>query len=88
MDCTLRVKKTRERDGIAKRIDRTIAERVRCVLFDGNQPKQLRAEATVTEAYCVNLPERMVWCRHTVVQQTTTTEALKSLRLYCVALCG
>lgn len=51
MECTLTVKKTPEHNGIAERMIRTIAERVRCVLFEGNLPEELWAEAAVTSAF-------------------------------------
>jgi hypothetical protein len=41
MECTLTIKKKPEHNGIAERMNRTLAERIRCVLFEGNLPTQL-----------------------------------------------
>lgn len=63
MECTLTIKKTLEHNGIAERMNRTLAERTRCVLFEGNLPTQLWAEAAMTCAYCLNLlPDKVLGC--------------------------
>ena len=55
MSYTLTIKTTPEQYGIAERMSRTIAEKICCLLSDGNLPEQLRVGAAVTSGYCVKL---------------------------------
>lgn len=55
MVCEVTMRKTPEKNDVAERIIRSIAERARCFLIDGDFRKQLWAEAVKTSAYCINL---------------------------------
>lgn len=43
-----------QQNGLAERMNRTLVERARCMLFDAHLPKQLWGEALATAAYIVN----------------------------------
>lgn len=45
---------TPEQNGVAERMNRTLVEKARCMLFDAKLPMQFWAEAVVTAAYVVN----------------------------------
>lgn len=45
---------TPEQNGVAERMNRTIVERARCLLFDASLPKALWAEAVSTSVYLIN----------------------------------
>lgn len=45
---------TPEQNGLAERVNRTIVERARCMLFEANLPKVFWAEATATAVYLIN----------------------------------
>ena len=45
---------TPEQNGLAERINRTLVERARCLLFEAKLPKSFWAEAVATAAYLVN----------------------------------
>lgn len=45
---------TPEQNGLAERVNRTIVERARCMLFEADLPKSFWAEATATAVYLVN----------------------------------
>lgn len=49
------MKKTPEQNGVAERMIRTIAERTRCFLIDGDFSEQLWTEAVLASAFCTNL---------------------------------
>lgn len=57
----LTVPHTPEHNGIAERMNRTIVEKVRCMLFDSGLSDKFWAEAAVTAAYLINrIPCRSV----------------------------
>lgn len=43
-----------QQNGLAERMNRTLVERAKCMLFDAQLPKQLWAEALATAAYIIN----------------------------------
>lgn len=43
-----------QQNGLAERMNRTLVERAKCMLFDAGLPKQYWAEATATAAYIIN----------------------------------
>lgn len=43
-----------QQNGLAERMNRTLVERAKCMLFDAALPKQFLAEATATAAYIIN----------------------------------
>ncbi|KXJ72145.1 hypothetical protein RP20_CCG018741 [Aedes albopictus] len=45
---------TPEQNGLAERVNRTIVERARCMLYEANLPKSFWAEAAATAVYLVN----------------------------------
>lgn len=45
---------TPEQNGLAERVNRTIVERARCMLYEAGLPKSFWAEATATAVYLVN----------------------------------
>lgn len=44
-----------EQNGVAERINRTLVERIRCMLIDSGLDERFWAEAAVTAAYLTNL---------------------------------
>lgn len=62
---------TPEQNGVAERINRTLIERVRCILIDSGLSKQFWAEALSTATYLIN----RVPCRN---ERTITPEELWS----------
>ncbi|OWZ10532.1 LOW QUALITY PROTEIN: hypothetical protein PHMEG_00016610 [Phytophthora megakarya] len=55
MECSLTVKHTPEKNGVAERMIRTVTERMRCRLVHFELPQELWAEAAVTAAFYVNI---------------------------------
>ncbi|KAH9669834.1 Integrase catalytic domain-containing protein [Citrus sinensis] len=49
------VRHTPQQNGLAERMNRTLVEKVRCMLFNENLSKHLWAEAVTTTAYLVNM---------------------------------
>nr|QHA33696.1 Gag-Pol polyprotein [Atrato Retro-like virus] len=45
---------TPEQNGLAERINRTVVERARCMLYEAKLPKSFWAEATATAVYLIN----------------------------------
>ena len=48
------VRHTPQQNGLAERMNRTLVEKVRCMLFNANLSKHFWAEAVTTAAYLVN----------------------------------
>ncbi|GMF41340.1 unnamed protein product [Phytophthora fragariaefolia] len=55
MTCSPTIKHTPEHNGVAERMNRTISERMRCLLNHFDLPEQLWAVAAVTAAYYINI---------------------------------
>lgn len=55
MECIVRIKKTPEQNDVAKRMIRTISEKIRCCLHLGQFNQELWAEAAITCVYVLNL---------------------------------
>ncbi|KAE8905453.1 hypothetical protein PF007_g29092 [Phytophthora fragariae] len=55
MTCSPSIKHTPEQNGVAERMNRTITERMRCLLNHFQLPQELWAEAAVTATYYVNI---------------------------------
>ena len=49
------VRHTPQQNGVAERMNRTLMEKVKCMLFNAQLPKSFWAEATSTACYLINL---------------------------------
>ncbi|XP_057654122.1 uncharacterized protein LOC130892631 [Diorhabda carinulata] len=77
---------TPEHNGLAERMNRTLVERARCMLFYANLEKKLWAEALATAAYIVNrsptkaLEVLLLWYMY---QKKNVKNGIKNLRKCC-----
>lgn len=74
---------TTEQNGVAERMNRTLVERSRCMLFDSQLCKKIWAEAVMTAAYIINRsPCRMIDGKSPEEAWTGRKPNLQRLRVY------
>lgn len=79
---------TPEQNGLAERMNRTLAERARCMLFDARLPKMYWAEAVETAAHIINRSPTRVLNHMTPLEKLTGMKPkLSHLRVFgCKAM--
>lgn len=70
----LTVRGTPQQNGLAERMNRTILERIRCLLSNANLPKKFWGEALMTATYLINRsPSSAIFFKTPMEQVRTST---------------
>lgn len=83
----LTVKGTPQQNGLAERMNRTILERVRCMLSNANLPKEFWGEAVTTAVYLINrCPSSAIEFKTPLEKWTGKPPNLENLKVFgCLA---